>query len=139
MNGISQRLKMHKSVGSLVYSENPYKLIVSVDDEIARYYRSFIPKYYKVQKPLYPAHISTVRNEQPLNLSVWGKYHNQPIEFDYENYIYNGEVYYWLNVYSDGLEEIRIELGLPNTSQYTRSPDNRHRFHCTIGNVKHLL
>lgn len=88
---------------------------------------------------MYSSHISTVRNETPLNLSVWRKYHQQEISFDYEPFIYNGTVYYWLNAYSKNLEDIRLELGLPNTSEFTRSPDGRHKFHITIGNLKHLL
>ncbi len=34
------------------------------------------------------------------------------------------------------LEAIRVELHLRPTSDWTRSPDNRHRFHSTIGNLK---
>lgn len=130
---------MFSSTGLLIYSENPYKLIVEVDDEIGRYYRSFIPKHIGVQRPLYSSHISTVRNETPLNLEVWRKYHQKEIAFDYEAIVYYDELYYWLNAYSKTLEDIRIELGLPCTSEFTRSPDGRHRFHITIGNLKHLL
>jgi hypothetical protein len=128
---------MFTSIGTLIYSNNPYKLIVEVDDEIGKFYRSLIPKYLNVQRPMYPTHISTVRNETPPNLSVWGKYQNKEIEFEYDNYIYSGEVYYWLNAYSSHLEDIRLELGLSNTSPYTRSPDGRHRFHMTLANLKH--
>ena len=130
---------MITSIGTLIYTENPYKLIVEVDDEIGKYYRSLIPKYLGVQRPMYSSHISTIRNEIPVNLSVWSKYHQQEISFEYESYIYNGEVYYWLNAYSKSLEDIRLELGLPNTSEFTKSPDGRHKFHITIGNLKHLL
>lgn len=127
-----------KSSGTLIYSENPYKLIVDVDNEIGRYYRSLIPPTHRVQKPLYNSHISTVRNEMPVNLSVWGKYQNQTIEFEYEPFVYNGELYYWLNVYCQELEDIRLELGLQNTSPFTRSPNGKHRFHITIANLKHI-
>jgi hypothetical protein len=129
---------MFSSVGTLVYSENPYKLIVNVDNEIGNYYRWFIPKALQVQKPMYSSHISTVRNEVPPNLNVWGKYQGTEIAFEYEPFIYNDELYYWLNAYSPTLEEIRVELGLPTLSEFTRSPDGKHRFHITIGNTKHL-
>jgi hypothetical protein len=130
---------MFTSIGTLVYSNNPYKLIVDVDNEIGSYYRSLIPKYLQVRKPMYSSHISIVRNEIPPNLNMWGKYQSTQVSFEYESFIYSGELYYWLNAYSSILEDIRIELGLSNLSEYTKSPDGKHKFHITIGNTKHLL
>lgn len=130
------RNKMFKSAGKLQYSENPYKLIVEVDSELADYYRSFIPGSVGLNKPMYAPHISVVRNEIPLNLFAWNKYKERIIFFKYEGEIYNDELYYWLNAYSEDLERIRFELGLPTTSEITRSPDGRHRFHITLGNLK---
>jgi len=129
---------MFSMVGKLIYSNNPHKLIVDVDDELGRYYRSLIPKSHRIQKPMYPSHISTVRKEIPPNISVWNKYQNELITFNYENFIYNDETYYWLNVSSKRLEDIRIELGLPLHSDLTKSPDGKHKFHLTIANIKHL-
>lgn len=127
---------MFKAVGNLVYSNDPYKLIVSVDDEIGKYYRSLVPKYLAVRKPMYPTHISVVRKEAPVNLSAWNKYQGQEIVVGFDNHIYNDELYYWLNAYSNQLEDIRSELGLLSTSELTRSPDGVHKFHITIGNLK---
>lgn len=129
---------MFTSIGTLVYSVNPYKLIVDVDNEIGNYYRSLIPKYLQVRKPMYSSHISIVRNEVPSNLNMWGKYQGTQVSFEYEPFIYSGELYYWLNAYSSILEDVRIELGLSNLSEYTKSPDGKHKFHITIGNLKHL-
>lgn len=129
---------MFKSVGKLIYFENHYKLIVAVDNEISYYYRALIPKYLQVRKPMYSSHISVVRNEVPPNLNRWGKYQGLEVNFEYESFIYNDELYYWLNAYSPILENVRVDLGLPNLSQYTRSPDGKHKFHITIGNTKHL-
>jgi hypothetical protein len=129
---------MFNSVGTLIYSEDPYKLIVDVDNEIGNYYRLLIPKYFQVRKPMYSSHISVVRNEVPPQVAHWGKYQGVEINFEYEPFIYGGELYYWLNAYSPMLEDIRLELGLPNLSKYTKSPDGSHRFHITIGNTKHL-
>ena len=128
---------MNDSTGTLIYSNNPYKLIVLVDNEIGRYYRALIPKYLDVRKQFHDSHISVIRNENPINMGFWGSYHNQEINFEYESNIYNDETYYWLNAYSPKLEEIRQELGLQSTSQFTRSPDGAHKFHITIGNIKH--
>jgi hypothetical protein len=130
---------MFNSNGKLVYSSDPYKLIVEVDNNIASYYRSLIPKFLQYQKPLYPAHISVVRNEKEINLLAWNKYYGKNIEFEYDHYIYNDNIYYWLNICCSELEKIREELGLSGTSDYTKSPDGRHLFHCTIANMKHLL
>lgn len=121
-----------------MYSINPYKLIVSVDNSICDYYKSLIPKHHYVQKQKYAPHISVVRNETPTNLNTWNKYVNKQIIFEYESFIHNDETYYWLNAYSELLEDIRVELGLPSLSEYTKSPDGKHKFHITIGNIKHI-
>lgn len=126
------------SIGKLLYYNHNYKLIVEVDSEIANYYRSTIPKYFKVNKPLYAPHISVVRNEIPINMQYWRKYDYKEVSFEYENYVYNDDTYYWLNCYSKDLEDIRIELGLTATSEITRSPDGKHKFHCTIANTKKI-
>lgn len=123
-----------KSVGILKYQEN--KLIVEVDVELANYYRSIIPKYIGIQKPMYSPHISVVRKERFNN--NWNKYQNKEIEFEYETFIYNDELYYWLNVYCKEFENIREELGLSNMSKITMPPDFQKCFHITLGNLKHL-
>lgn len=130
---------MFTSTGFLKYYTDPYKLIVEVDQGISDYYRSTIPKYIKTNKQLYPAHISVVRKEIPPNLNVWNKYQDKEIEFQYEHYVYNDDVYIWLNVFCDELEFIRKELGLSTCSGITMSPDGRHKFHCTIANRKGIV
>ncbi len=124
------------SVGILKYSDNPNKLVVEVDEEISRYYRYFVPKFINLKRQAFPAHISVVRKENPLNMEFWGKYNNKEVDFVYENVIYNDEVYYWLSAFSPDLEKIRLELGLSNISDITCSPDKKHKFHITIGNLK---
>lgn len=129
---------MESSKGRLVYQTNPYKLIVEVDNEIGNYYRSLIPKYYKCQKPFYDSHISVIRNETPINIPLWNKYHDLELDFEYDTYIYNSETFYWLNVTNKFLEELRLELGLTATSELTKPPDSSNFFHITIANTKHL-
>jgi hypothetical protein len=123
---------MFQSIGKLIYSE-PYKLIVEVDNDIGNYYRSLVPS--RIQKPMFPSHISVVRENNLLS-EFWQKYHNQEIDFYYNHYIYNDDIYYWLEASCDLLECIRTELGLEPTSYYTKSPDGQHKFHITIGNTK---
>ena len=131
---------LYKSTGVLRYSEDKgYKLIVVIDKQIARYYRSLIPKWYVVQGTRYDPHITVVRSykETPPDLTAWGKYEGQEIEFLYDSTIQMSENYYWLNILCKRLEEIRLELGLPVTSIYTRPPEGFSKFfHTTIANTK---
>lgn len=127
---------MFNSCGKLQYSLNPIKLILNVDSDISKYYFSLIPKYIKLNKQMFDPHISVIRNVNPPNLHFWGKYENKEINFQYESYIYNDELYYWLHVFSTELEEIRTELGLTPSGDVTKSPDGRHKFHITLGNLK---
>lgn len=131
---------LFESEGTLQYSVEPqvgFKLIVSVPQQLSNYYFSLIPSYKNVNRQFYPAHISVVRKETPTNLEAWGKHHNQRIKFLYENWIYSGTVYYWLNCFSQELEDIRLELGLPVSSQYTLPPAGFVKcFHMTLANTK---
>jgi hypothetical protein len=126
------------SSGVLRYSleSGQHRLVVEVDRELARYYRSLIPKWIDTNKPKYSAHISVVRKEVPIELDHWGKYEGQPAMFHYSPIVHCDEVYLWLNCFSTQLEEIRVELGLPIHSEYTRPPNWFWCFHLTIGNFK---
>jgi hypothetical protein len=128
---------LYKSKGVLRYSivDVGYKLIVEADQGIADYYLKLIPKYKNVTRQRYPAHISIVRKEVPINLDQWGKREGEDVDFWYDNEIKSGRVYFWLNVFSKKLEEVRTELGLPVSSEYTRPPDSFEKvFHLTLGN-----
>ena len=135
---------LHKSKGTLRYSYHEgdvgFKLILEVDPGITSFYCSLIPKHITLNPQRYAAHISVVRKEQSVNMNYWGLYEGQQVEFEYETYIYHGKVYWWLNAFSTRLEEIRLELGLPVTSEYTRPPDGFVKcFHITLGNTKTKL
>lgn len=125
---------MFKSIGRLKYFFDPIKLIVEVDSGIVDFYRALIPR--KINKQMHAAHISVVRNEFPPKMENWNKYQMKEVEFDYDNYVFNDETYYWLNVQCEELEDIRIELGLPLDSRLTRPPDGQKFFHITLGNIK---
>ena len=134
-------ITLYKSTGILRYSigNTGYNLIVVVCPDISYYYHSLIPKSIILNTQRYKPHISIIRKETPINLDLWGKYQNKPINFEYSNYIHNGEVYYWLNAFSTELENIRLELGLPVSSPYTRPPGEYKKcFHITIANCKKL-
>lgn len=129
---------MISSTGTLRYGDN-WKLIVQCDQAIANYYRSLVPKYYDIQGTRYPAHITVVRTEKeiPTITEPWGKYEGQEIEFFYDPEVKMGKIYFWLNIWCKRLEEIRVELGLPNRSEFTLPPVPFTKcFHMTIGNSK---
>lgn len=118
--------------GYLKYFDD--KLIVEVDQSFANFYYSLIPKYLGVKRQMWPAHISVVRKEIPLNKEYWNKYSGEKTDFEYDNWIYNGTVYYWINIFSKRLEEIRLELGLPVSSEYTVPPEGYVKcYHLSLG------
>lgn len=134
---------LYKSYGTLKYSigkeKNAPRLILEIDKDISRYYRSFIPKSILYNIPKYPPHITVVREgkEQPLKLEEWGKYEGEEIEFQYDNIIKFGSVYIWINCFSKRLEEIRLGLGMEINSLYTLPPEGFVKcFHSTIANIK---
>jgi hypothetical protein len=114
-------------------------LVVNADQELSNYYRVLIPKWKNAKSQMYPAHITVVREglEEPKNLEFWGKYQGEKIEFYYSPEVQEGTVYFWLNIFSVRLEEIRIELGLSVHSEYTLPPEGFTKcFHMTVGNKK---
>jgi len=149
----------HKSIGTLRYGRSSYWLVVDVDPQLVAYYRRLLPQRVEysltigkvrydpvcldaeghwviINPQRYDAHISVVRNEVPTDLSSWGKYDGQDVEFEYEHEVRHDDKYWWLDVYCERLEAIRGELGLSVTSVLSRPPDGRWCFHCTIGNTK---
>lgn len=139
---------MFSSVGVLHYemanTDPPYKAILTIDPSIAAYYYSTISKAAKAKRQMFPAHISVIRKETPRDISVWGKYEGEEVEFQYEHNVRQDNVYYWIDAYSTRLEEIRTELGLHNAplhpaTYHTPMPEGypyTKRFHITIGNIK---
>lgn len=106
---------------------------VLVDNEIARYYRNWIPKYYYAAPQMYPAHITVVRldREVPSNMGQWGLYSGEIVPFVYSGEIQFDGQYFYLNVQSKRIAEIRQELGLP----VFRFVDVQC-YHITIANIK---
>jgi hypothetical protein len=134
--------KMQEETGQLFVSQGELhyeqkKIIVVVDPEIVRFYRSLIPKWIYVAPQMYPPHISVVSKETPQFMEFWGKYEQQKVEFSYSQTIRHGQVYWWLNAFSTRLEAIRSELGLSVVEEYTRPPIGFTKtFHISLGNNK---
>lgn len=131
---------LHKSVGVLRYSRGPhdgFRLVMDADQAIMDYYRDLLPPWKKANPQKYGAHVSVVRKETPVNLEFWGRYEGEEIEFNYPGQVFFGTVYCWLNVFCTRLEEVRTELGLSVSAEYTRPPEGFLKcFHLTLGNYK---
>lgn len=138
--GLPDETPIHKSVGVLRYTQKDgygYRLVLACDQAIMDYYRDLLPFWKKAKPQRYPAHVSIVRREVPVNLDAWGLHEGEEVEFDYTGRVFFGTVYCWLNVFCKRLEEVRLELGLPVSTEYTRPPDGFTKcFHLTIGNYK---
>ena len=129
-------MELYESQGVLQYGDN-WRLILTVDQQIADYYRKLIPPWYRTMRPGYGAHVTVIRPEKevPPDHSCWGQYEGQEVPFHYSPIIctYAGEMFFWINVYCRQLELIRLELGLP--VRRLRSDPTLgcwKSFHCTI-------
>ena len=104
---------MYTSIGKLQYFED--QLVLLVDPNLVRYFRSLIPKYIEHRAQANKPHITVVRGsgiEFP-NREKWGLHDGESVEFIYGPLIKFDYKYYTISVQSKGLEEIREELGLP--------------------------
>lgn len=116
-----------------------YRLVVEGDRMLAEYYRSLLPKWYNANGTRYTPHITVVRwgKEMPQLLEGWGKYEGRVVEYYYDPVVKEGNVYFWLDIFSVELEVIRAELGLVVDSTRATPPEGFRRFfHMTIANRK---
>lgn len=109
----------------------PTKIYVEVDPDIVALSRSLIPQARRPNPQRYAPHITVVRNERfgtlPEEKDVW---------FTYDPEVRAGETYWWLRCWSLDLTALRLSLGLPVSSEWSRPPDNEDCFHITVGNTK---
>lgn len=68
--------------------------------------------------------------ETPKNLERWNVYAGERVPFIYGNEIKSDGTYYWIDAYSERIEDIREELGLHIFRVGYR------RYHITLGNTK---
>lgn len=127
---------MFNTTGVLQYGPG-LRVVIWIDQGIADFYRKLIPKYYYAQPQMYPTHITVVRTklENAKNMDVWGKYEGEIIPFTYYNNIGWDGTYFYLNVQSELIGEIREELGLPRF-RFGDLGSDKKCYHITIGNCK---
>lgn len=126
---------MFESTGTLIYDpkarikQEPWWLILKTDKGILDYYQSQIKQHFDVgfEKTVWGSHISVVRGDNPPKKEAWGKYKNEKIKFTYTNQVYRAHWFFCIDAYSERLEEIRMELGLPKLPKFG--------FHLTIGRL----
>ena len=109
------------------------RIVGWIDQGIADYYFSLIPKAVYAMKQLHPPHITIVRSfpiEVIPDRTAWGRHEGRVISFEYNGIIRFREPYFYLDVWSADACEIRKELGL----EPFRAPFDR--FHFSIGNIK---
>lgn len=127
---------MFTSTGIVKYrSDDGLWVTVEVDQQLANYYLSLIPKYYKVIKPRWPAHVTVARPEEDLsNLDNWGIHEGESVQFVYDPTILEEKGFWWFNLWCKEMENIRLELGLSIKSRITIPPPGYTKcFHCTVG------
>ncbi len=128
-------MKRFASSGPLRYFGG-FKLIVEVDPGIVKLARALVPKSVRLQRTRYDPHITVVQNEVVPKPGKWMLNEGIITTFEYEPYVHDDGTYYWLRVFCPRLSDIRTELGLPPSSEWSRGPDGFESFHLTIGNLK---
>lgn len=103
--------------------------VVELGRDFGDYYRSLIPKSYKVKPTKYPAHITVVRKDIEKWKNNWGYREYGKIWFTYTLNFSFENPYYYLNCWSDDISQIREKLGLPKYRM-------NDCYHITIGNIK---
>lgn len=105
--------------------------IAYIDPQFGEYYYALVPKYWNLQRPKTPAHITVIRKgiESP-DMSNWRHYENKVVDFEYEPILQRDDLYSWIDVWSIDIGSIRM---------YHELPPFREGFECyhiTIGNFK---
>lgn len=105
--------------------------VAYTDPEFGNYYYSLLPKYFKATRQRYDSHITIVRLGVEQTDQNWLYRDGEEIEFKYDSQIKFVEPYFFLDVWSDDIADIRTKLGLP----VYRFKDNPC-YHITIANTK---
>ncbi len=79
----------------------------------------------KLLRPSWDSHVTVVRDERPQYEQFWDRHAGRDIGFEYDNRILGTGEYFWVEVYSEALHDLREELGL------ARMPEIP--FHISIG------
>ena len=135
---------MFSSTATVHVIKNPKKIKHNTDflisantcEELSRYYREelYRHEHIKTFKPSWNSHITIQKYNIEETYDIAMEYDKKEITFSYEPIVrYSGDTrvpegvvqgkYYFIDVYSDDIREIRASLNLPDYS----------KFHITIG------
>lgn len=125
------------ATGTLVFdpvagkAQNPWWAIIECPKDIIEYYHHWIAKEenVKLNKPLFGAHISVIRGEEPPDSfkSIWGAGQGSELLFSYKHEVETNGEYWWLRVRCEELNALRKKMGLNSEVEFD--------FHLTIGRV----
>lgn len=121
---------MNKTVGTIKVSTE--KIVATIDRGIGDYYYSLIPLSFVARKPLYGNKITVVRSF-PIETFDYEKgmeFDKKTVEIEYDGCIQYQQPYFYLDCWSQDIQDIRKSLGLPVYRNGFSS------YHITIGNVK---
>jgi hypothetical protein len=129
---------MITSTGIVHYdTADGYWVTVSVDQQLLDYSYSLIPKYHRVVKPRWKAHVTVIRPEdfsEIPDLQHWSKHEGETVSFVYDPTVMYEKGFWWFNLWCLTMEDIRRELGLSTKSRITIPPSGYNKaFHCTVG------
>ena len=107
-------------------------IVAYLPQDFGRYYRSLCPKAWCIKPPMYNSHITVVRKDlEQLDKSKLSDIEDgRVVSLSYSPEIKTDGLYYWMDVYSPEIVEIRRSLGLPDYR------DGYDCYHVTIGNKK---
>ena len=122
---------MFSGNGKLKYHDN-WWLVVNVEGDICKYYRTLVNFYdrsLQLNSPKHNAHITVIagKYERPKYEHLWNKYQDETIYFEYTPEITIDREYFWMEVKCKRIEDIREELGL--------TPKIIQPWHLTVGNI----
>lgn len=127
---------MVQGEGVLRYrTEIGFRLVVDIDPAITAFYRALVPKTVRLNRQKFDPHITVLREDALPKPAAWRAYEGERILFEYIPEIRVGDVFFWLEVYSERLGDIREELGLSRMGPGARPPDEKDCFHTTLGNL----
>lgn len=128
---------MYEGTGVVKYGPG-LRVIAQIDQGISDFYFSLIPKYYNAKPQAYRAHITIVRlRKETPTLDAWGLHEGRLIRYQYDPVINMGDKYFWLNVFSEEIGDIRVALGLLRYRDDSAWGGKKHAsYHITLGNRK---
>jgi len=126
---------MYFSSGIIHYdTSDGNRVTVSVEKSIGEYYYALIPRYYRVLKPRWNPHVTVVSPiDEIIYPEKWGDREGQIANFVYDHIVLYEKGFWWFNLWSIEMEDIRKELGMSIKSRVTIPPEGYTKcFHCTV-------